>query len=45
MVESSILLEANIPYIDHQTCRNMYQNGFQNFVSVDKFCAGTKSGK
>ncbi|XP_060870478.1 modular serine protease-like isoform X1 [Metopolophium dirhodum] len=45
MVESSVLLEANIPYIDHQTCRNMYQNGFQNFVSVDKFCAGTISGQ
>ncbi|CAI6362231.1 unnamed protein product [Macrosiphum euphorbiae] len=45
MVGSSVLLEANIPYIDHQTCRNMYQNGFQFFVTVDKFCAGTKSGQ
>jgi len=45
MVVSSVLLEANIPYIDHRTCRNMYQNGFQIFVTVDKFCAGTKSGE
>ncbi|XP_029343825.1 modular serine protease isoform X2 [Acyrthosiphon pisum] len=43
MVGSTVLLEANIPYIDHQTCRNMYQNGFQIFITVDKFCAGTKS--
>ncbi|XP_025198052.1 modular serine protease-like isoform X2 [Melanaphis sacchari] len=45
MVESSVLLEANLPYIDHQTCRNMYINGFQNFVTIDKFCAGTKTGQ
>ncbi|XP_050054368.1 modular serine protease-like [Aphis gossypii] len=45
MVESSVLLEADLPYINRQTCRNMYQNGFQNFVTLDKFCAGTKGGQ
>ncbi|VVC40317.1 Hypothetical protein CINCED_3A018266 [Cinara cedri] len=45
MVQSSTLLEASLPYINHTACRNMYRNGFEVFVTSDKFCAGTKSGQ
>jgi len=41
---SPILLEASLPYIDHRTCRNIYTNGFEAFVNVDKFCAGSTLG-
>ncbi|XP_029345055.1 uncharacterized protein LOC100167148 isoform X2 [Acyrthosiphon pisum] len=40
-ISSPILLEASLPYIDHSTCRNMFTNGFELFVTVDKFCAGS----
>ncbi|CAI6367530.1 unnamed protein product [Macrosiphum euphorbiae] len=40
-ISSTILLEASLPYIDHSSCRNMYTNGFESFVTVDKFCAGS----
>ncbi|XP_022164235.1 uncharacterized protein LOC111029524, partial [Myzus persicae] len=42
-IPSPILLEAYLPYIDHSSCRNMYTNGFEPFVTVDKFCAGSES--
>ncbi|XP_060840495.1 uncharacterized protein LOC132921475 [Rhopalosiphum padi] len=38
---SSVLLETSLPYIDHNSCRDMYTNGFQIFLTVDKFCAGS----
>jgi len=44
MVPSSDLLEANIPYISYADCRKMYTNGFQIYVTPDKFCAGSQSG-
>ncbi|XP_050434792.1 modular serine protease-like isoform X2 [Adelges cooleyi] len=44
-VLSSKLLQAKLPYIDHMTCRNMYTNGFELFVTSDKFCAGSKIGQ
>ncbi|XP_029344854.1 mannan-binding lectin serine protease 2 [Acyrthosiphon pisum] len=40
-ISSPILLEASLPYIDHDSCRNMYTDGFESFVTVDKFCAGS----
>jgi len=43
-VQSPILLEASLSYIDHSSCRNMYSNGFEPFVTVDKFCAGSEAG-
>lgn len=43
MIPSLKLLEAYLPYIDHNTCRNMYTNGFELFVTSDKFCAGSQS--
>ncbi|XP_016655839.1 limulus clotting factor C-like isoform X2 [Acyrthosiphon pisum] len=43
-ISSPILLEASLPYIDHSTCRNMFINGFELFVTVDKFCAGSSLG-
>ncbi|XP_016661871.1 limulus clotting factor C isoform X2 [Acyrthosiphon pisum] len=42
---SPILLEASLPYIDHSSCRNMYTNGFEQFVTDDKFCAGSLTGQ
>jgi len=44
-ISSPILLEASLQYIDHSTCRNMYTNGFELFMTVDKFCAGSTLGK
>ncbi|XP_029344850.1 modular serine protease-like [Acyrthosiphon pisum] len=44
-ITSPILLEASLPYIDHISCRNMYTNGFELFVTVDKFCAGSALGQ
>jgi len=43
-IESPILQEVTLPYIDHSSCRNMYTNGFERFVTVDKFCAGSALG-
>jgi len=43
-ISSPILLEASLPYIDHSSCRSMYTNGFETFVTVDKFCAGSALG-
>eukprot|EP00102_Acyrthosiphon_pisum_P024655 XP_016661865.1 PREDICTED: limulus clotting factor C-like [Acyrthosiphon pisum] len=43
-ISSPVLLEASLPYIDHDSCRNMYTNGFESFVTADKFCAGSASG-
>jgi len=43
-ISSPILLEASLAYIDHSTCRNMFTNGFEQFVTVDKFCAGSTLG-
>ncbi|XP_022162705.1 limulus clotting factor C-like [Myzus persicae] len=37
-----VLLEASLPYIDRETCQNMYANGFKIYVTVDKFCAGSE---
>ncbi|XP_029345059.1 modular serine protease-like isoform X2 [Acyrthosiphon pisum] len=44
-ISSPILLEASLPYIDLSTCRNMYTNGFELFMTVDKFCAGSTLGQ
>lgn len=44
MIQSQILLETYLPIIDQITCRNMYTNGFQYFVTSDKFCAGSQLG-
>ncbi|CAI6346657.1 unnamed protein product [Macrosiphum euphorbiae] len=40
-ISNPTLLEASLPYIDHSSCRNMYTNGFESFVTFDKFCAGS----
>ncbi|XP_016659042.1 uncharacterized protein LOC100166859 isoform X3 [Acyrthosiphon pisum] len=42
---SPILLEASLPYIDRSTCRGMYKNEFERYVTVDKFCAGSALGQ
>uniref|UniRef100_A0A2S2NDB4 Mannan-binding lectin serine protease 2 n=1 Tax=Schizaphis graminum TaxID=13262 RepID=A0A2S2NDB4_SCHGA len=44
-IQSPNLLEATLPYIDHDSCRKMYTNGFQTFVTTDKFCAGSALGQ
>lgn len=41
---SSVLLEANVSYTDKNTCRDMYSNGFQSLVTIDKFCAVSRLG-
>lgn len=42
--DKSILKLYTLPYIDHKTCKEMYTNGFQNYVTYDKFCTGYKLG-
>ncbi|CAI6344248.1 unnamed protein product [Macrosiphum euphorbiae] len=44
-ISNPALLEASLPYIDHSSCRNMYTNGFESFVTFDKFCAGSALGQ
>ncbi|XP_026815136.1 uncharacterized protein LOC113555042 isoform X2 [Rhopalosiphum maidis] len=44
-IPSPVLLEATLPYIDYNSCRSMYTNDFQKFVTFDKFCAGSTSGQ
>jgi len=44
METSSVLLEANVSYTDKNTCRDMYSNGFQSLVTIDKFCAVSELG-
>ncbi|CAI6349241.1 unnamed protein product [Macrosiphum euphorbiae] len=41
---SPVLLEESLSYIDHRSCRDMYTNGFENFITIDKFCAGSALG-
>jgi len=38
------ILEASLPYIDYSSCRNMSINGFEPYMTVDKFCAGSETG-
>ncbi|XP_060836504.1 uncharacterized protein LOC132919163 isoform X2 [Rhopalosiphum padi] len=43
---SPVLLEANLTYIDNNSCRNIYRiKDFQKFITFDKFCAGSTSGQ
>ncbi|CAI6345677.1 unnamed protein product [Macrosiphum euphorbiae] len=42
-IDSPILLEASLPYFNNSFCRNIFKNGFESFVTVDKFCAGSSS--
>lgn len=44
MKQSTVLLESNLPYIDRNTCLNMNQIEFRQFITPDKFCAGSKTG-
>lgn len=41
----SILKLYTLPYIDRKTCQEMYRDGFENYVTKDKFCTGYKLGK
>lgn len=41
---SSVLLKTNASYIEKNACRDMYANGFQSLVTVDKFCAVSELG-
>lgn len=41
---SPVLLELSLPYIDLHTCRKMYTNGFEVYMTSDKFCAGSALG-
>jgi len=38
---SPFLLETSLPYLDQNSCRDTYTNGFDIFVTLDKFCAGS----
>ncbi|XP_003244613.1 venom prothrombin activator notecarin-D2 [Acyrthosiphon pisum] len=44
-IDSPILLEGSLPYINYTSCRNMYTNGFESYVTKDKFCAGSTLGQ
>ncbi|CAH1715671.1 unnamed protein product [Aphis gossypii] len=41
--DKSILKLFILPYIDRETCQKMYTNGFQYYVTRDKFCTDYKS--
>jgi len=43
-IDSPTLLETSLPYFDHKTCRNMFKCGFESYVTIDKFCAGSALG-
>lgn len=43
-IKSTTLLEAELPYIDQLSCRKIYSNAFQSYITEDKFCAGSQSG-
>ncbi|KAL4131302.1 hypothetical protein QTP88_008635 [Uroleucon formosanum] len=43
--QKSILKLYTLPYIDWKTCQEMYTDGFENYVTKDKFCTGYKLGK
>jgi len=43
-IESPILLKTNLPYINMTTCREMYELGFESYVTPDKCCAGFSLG-
>lgn len=38
------LLEGYLTYIDRWTCRGQFTNGFDRFITKDKFCARPQSG-
>ncbi|XP_026811097.1 modular serine protease-like [Rhopalosiphum maidis] len=38
----SILKLYTLSYIDHSTCRQMYRNGFENYITRDKVCTDYK---
>ncbi|XP_060870192.1 transmembrane protease serine 11B-like isoform X2 [Metopolophium dirhodum] len=40
-ITSPVLLEASLPYINRRSCRDLYKNGFESYVTFDKFCAGS----
>ncbi|KAL4123123.1 hypothetical protein QTP88_015353 [Uroleucon formosanum] len=44
-ISSPILLEASLPYINYSSCRHSFTEGFEQFVTLDKFCAGFESGQ
>ncbi|XP_060836736.1 modular serine protease-like isoform X2 [Rhopalosiphum padi] len=40
--DKSILKLYTLSYIDHRTCRQMYRNGFENYITRDKVCTDYK---
>jgi len=42
--DKSILKLYTLSYIDHRTCRQMYRNGFENYITRDKVCTDYKLG-
>ncbi|KAE9523066.1 hypothetical protein AGLY_016538 [Aphis glycines] len=41
---SNVLIEASLTYIDQNSCRNFYTDGFKTFFTKDKFCGSTTLG-
>ncbi|XP_016661872.1 uncharacterized protein LOC107884408 [Acyrthosiphon pisum] len=39
-----VTFESTLPYIDHSTCRKINTDGFNQFVTFDKFCTYNKLG-
>eukprot|EP00102_Acyrthosiphon_pisum_P015054 XP_008185439.2 PREDICTED: limulus clotting factor C-like isoform X2 [Acyrthosiphon pisum] len=40
-----VTFESTLPYIDHSTCRKINTDGFNQFVTFDKFCTYNKLGQ
>ena len=43
-ISSDVLLSANLPYIDYDTCFREASRDFKKYITYDKFCAGYKNG-
>lgn len=38
---SSVLKEANLPYIDRDECKRINSYGFRVYLTKERFCAGS----
>lgn len=42
--QSPTLLEIKLPFISRRNCLDFFPSDFQRYLTIDKFCAGAKTG-